>query len=78
MKKKNEVNNNNDTPGKVDKKIKLDTSKTDVLNNSDEIDKIDKNREADTNISDDLEDNADRLKSKDNEDDVSILDIDFI
>ena len=76
--KKNEVNNNNDTPGKVDKKIKLDTSKTDVLNNSDEIDKIDKNREADTNISDDLEDNADRLKSKDNEEDVSILDIDFI
>ena len=76
--KKNEVNNNNDTPGKVDKKIKLDTSKTDVLNNSDEIDKIDKNREADTNISDDLEDNADRLKSKDNEEDVSNLDIDFI
>jgi len=77
-KKKNEVNNNNDTPGKVDKKIKLDMSKTDVLNNSDEIDKIDKNREEDTNISDDLDDNADRLKSKDNEEDVSILDIDFI
>ena len=76
--KKNEVNNNNDTPGKVDKKIKLDMSKTDVLNNSDEIDKIDKNREEDTNISDDLDDNADRLKSKDNEEDVSILDIDFI
>ena len=76
--KKNKVNNNNDTPREVDKKIKVDTSKSDVLDNSDEINKIDKNREADTNISDDLEDNADRLKSKDNEEDVSILDIDFI
>ncbi len=76
--KKNKVNNNNDTPREVDKKIKVDTSKSDVLDNSDEINKIDKNREVDTNISDDLEDNADRLKSKDNEEDVSILDIDFI
>jgi len=76
--KKNKVNNNNDTPREVDKKIKVDTSKSDVLDNSDEINKIDKNREADTNISDDLEDNADRLKSKDNEEDVSNLDIDFI
>ena len=76
--KKNKVNNNNDTPREVDKKIKVDTSKSDVLDNSDEINKIDKNREADTNISDDLEDNADRLKSKNNEEDVSILDIDFI
>ena len=76
--KKNKVNNNNDTPREVDKKIKVDTSKSDVLDNSDEINKIDKNREVDTNISDDLEDNADRLKSKNNEEDVSILDIDFI
>lgn len=76
--KKNKVNNNNDTPREVDKKIKVDTSKTDVLDNSDEIDKIDKNREVDTNISDDLEDNVDSLKSKNNEEDVSILDIDFI
>jgi len=76
--KKNKVNNNNDTPREVDKKIKVDTSKSDVLDNSDEINKIDKNREVDTNISDDLEDNADSLKSKNNEEDVSILDIDFI
>ena len=76
--KKNKVNNNNDTPREVDKKIKVDTSKSDVLDNSDEINKIDKNREVDTNISDDLEDNVDSLKSKNNEEDVSILDIDFI
>lgn len=76
--KKNKVNNNNDTPREVDKKIKVDTSKSDVLDNSDEINKIDKNREVDTNISDELEDNADSLKSKNNEEDVSILDIDFI
>ena len=76
--KKNKVNNNNDTPREVDKKIKVDTSKPDVLDNSDEINKIDKNREVDTNISDELEDNADRLKSKNNEEDVTILDIDFI
>ena len=76
--KKNKLNNNNDTPREVDKKIKVDTSKSDVLDNSDEINKIDKNREVDTNISDDLEDNADSLKSKNNEEDVSILDIDFI
>ena len=76
--KKNKVNNNNDTPREVDKKIKVDTSKSDVLDNSDEINKIDKNREVDTNISDDLEDNVDSLKSKNNEEDVTILDIDFI
>ena len=76
--KKNKVNNNNDTPREVDKKIKVDTSKSDVLDNSDEINKIDKNREVDTNISDELEDNADSLKSKNNEEDVTILDIDFI
>ena len=76
--KKNKVNNNNDTPREVDKKIKVDTSKSDVLDNSDEINKIDKNREVDTNISDELENNADSLKSKNNEEDVTILDIDFI
>lgn len=76
--KKNKVNNNNDRPREVDKKIKVDTSKSDVLDNSDEINKIDKNREVDTNISDELEDNADSLKSKNNEEDVTILDIDFI
>ena len=76
--KKNKVNNNNDTPREVDKKIKVDTSKSDVLDNSDEINKIDKNREVDTNISDELEDNADSLKSKNNEEDVTNLDIDFI
>ncbi len=76
--KKNKVNNNNDTPREVDKKIKVDTSKSDVLDNSDEINKIDKNREVDTNISDELENNADSLKSKNNEEDVTNLDIDFI
>jgi len=76
--KKNKVNNNNDTTREVDKKIKVDTSKSDVLDNSDEINKIDKNREVDTNISDELENNADSLKSKNNEEDVTILDIDFI
>ncbi len=76
--KKNEVNDSNDTAGKVDKKFKVDTSKSDALDNSDVKNKIDKNSEVDTNISDSLEDNADRLKSKDNEEDVSVLDIDFI
>jgi len=76
--KKNEVNDSNDTAGKMDKKFKVDTSKSDALDNSDVKNKIDKNSEVDTNISDSLEDNADRLKSKDNEEDVSVLDIDFI
>ena len=76
--KKNEVINDNDTVGKVDKKLEVNTSKSDELDNSDEINKIDKNSAVDMNISDGLEDNADRLKSKDNEGDVSVLDIDFI
>jgi DNA polymerase-3 subunit gamma/tau len=76
--KKNEVNDSNDRAGKVDKRFKVDTSKSDALDNSDVKNKIDKNSEVDTNISDSLEDNADRLKSKDNEEDVSVLDIDFI